>query len=314
MDFKEQLPEITVKDLKPKTKKPDIDDVETLMQNPFIQSTAEKMFGVANIDNDIIKGMGLDSKTFMSLLNSASQYDQPNVQGVQPEPVEVDNDTIGIRELMTRFQLQVPFGNTVQWEKFGQMYATYVACGKLITQPDEVNMQVLMKLMSGESDITIWEELINVADETHPRLRFNKITKALVDGNASIYGFPDITFRNLETLINSWIKETCQENNELIANNVWDGQNLWHFYNYRVTCKPIDENQHEFQITLQLYLNPVNTQFPDLKRLGLYPQNNPPPPEEKKEEADVRYEPKPNDINYMLDDEEEDEMVLVENE
>jgi hypothetical protein len=177
-----------------------------------------------------------------------------------------NNLSVYIRELMTRFRGEIPFGNNTNWDNFGKMYSQLIVCSKLMIEPEKLQHDILEQLMEGNCNIVIWDIIINLLDES-PRSKFYKVTKALVDGNMSTYGHPEITFDNLETSLNKWISEDSSKDDSMISNYGWNN------YLYKVTVVPLGEEL--YQISTTLHQQPVNTQFDDLVQFGIYNNMNP---------------------------------------
>lgn len=183
--------------------------------------------------------------------------------------------TFGIRELITRFQMGIPFGTKEQWENFGENY--YVACYLFIDVMDNIGKyqtKIVESIISGDCNVVIWDKLITL-DPNDTNVKHNYLIKALIDGNMSVYGYPEREFNNLQTMIRQFIKKEEDKHKHEADSSMFINYGL-HNYQYRVNIITIDESNHLYQITIQLYQKPLeNPVFDDLLDFGIGVQTEP---------------------------------------
>lgn len=172
--------------------------------------------------------------------------------------------SIQIQDLITRFKLPIPFGTKDLWEYFGKLYCRLVVCNDLLIKTDLIQSQFLSGLFVGKSELSIWDTVINLEDDSDT-IKFFKITKALIDGNMSVYGYPETTFDNLEIILNNWINEMGQDENENFIN-----KNGWDNFKYKIKITQLDDVGYLYQYTAYIYQESLDTQFDDLIQYGIY--------------------------------------------
>jgi hypothetical protein len=176
----------------------------------------------------------------------------------------MSNITFGMRELLTRFQLGIPFGTKEQWEAFIQNY--YVPCYMFVDVLNDIGKyqkKIIESIISGNGQVNIWEKLITL-DPVHNNKNHNYLIKSIVDGNMGVYGFPEIEFNKLESCINTFINSEKEKDDSSFKSYGLTN------YRYRVTSELIDESTHTYNIVVKLFQYPLeNPVFDDLLQFGL---------------------------------------------
>lgn len=178
----------------------------------------------------------------------------------------MSDGSFGRRELLTRCKKEIPFGTKEKWEYFIEQY--YVQCyifADVIDDIKKYQLQIMDSILSGISEVDIWQKIITL-DPNDKYKNKNYMLKAMVDGNMSVYGYPEIEFDNLETCIKKFMQNEKQKSS--------DESYFVKFglvtYNYRVTIELIDESSHLYNVSVQWYENTLeNDVFDDLLQFGI---------------------------------------------
>lgn len=172
-----------------------------------------------------------------------------------------------IPKLLTRCQLPIPFGNKEEWEKFANLFIPCFVFIDMFDEPAKYQKMILESILTGKGSLNIWSLFISF-NESDEKVNMNKAIKALIDGNMSIYGFPEKTFDNLEKSIDKYIKNESNKDNSIVATNGLK------FYQYRVISSLIDEETQSYNVAVELYQEPLqDTIFDDLVEFGIYSQD-----------------------------------------
>lgn len=172
-----------------------------------------------------------------------------------------------IIKLLTRCQLPIPFGNKEEWERFANLFIPCFIFIDMFDEPAKYQKKILESILIGKGNLTIWTSFITL-DENDERVKMNKAIKALVDGHMGIYGFPEKTFNSLEKTIEKYIENESKNGDSMVSTNGLK------FYKYRVVTSLIDETTQSYNVSVELYQEPLkDVIYDDLVEFGIYSQD-----------------------------------------
>jgi hypothetical protein len=192
-----------------------------------------------------------------------------------------DTDTQKVRDLIARFsKFPAQFGDKTNWEKFGKLFISCHILIDLISKSNEYQKKILNSILSGKCEVEIWSTMFSLLDSSG-NAGLGRVIKALCDGSMEVYGYPEITFNNLEKQIDIFIKEAGKDANNPIYHNSFN------IYKYKIDINMIDTQSQTFSVSVILYQTPSDLMFNDLTSLDMNTTQTKKDKNENEEELDA---------------------------